>query len=124
MQINLSRNEDKLLPLRVSGLYLRGDKLGKIDFRQLLERVKRAQIQYDRVITELKRLYCQRSVAGAVDAAVAAVIILMVFERGAGGIVRDWSFHCRACGIDRALHGMSAFMGTIERNGQHGEQQN
>ena len=108
----------------ISGLYLRGDKLGKIDFRQLLERVKRAQIHYDRVITELKRLYCQRSVAGAVHAAVAAVIILMVFERGAGGIVRDWNSQDSACGIDRALHGMSAFMGTIERNGQHGEQQN
>jgi len=52
----LSRDEDKLLPLRVSGVYLRRDKPGKIDFGQILERVEQAQIYYDRVIAEPKRL--------------------------------------------------------------------
>ena len=82
------------------------------------------QLRNKRVIVELKRLNGQRSMAGAVYAAVAAVIILMMFKRCTGGIVRGRSFRCCACRSDRTLHGMSAFMGTIERNGQHDEQKN
>jgi hypothetical protein len=105
-----------------SGVYLRRDKLCKVDFRYEFERVGRAQIYYDGVIIELKRQNSQRSVAGAVYAAVAAVIILLVFKRGAGGIVRSRSINCSACSSDRDLHGVSTFMGTLDRNGQHDKQ--
>jgi len=82
---------------------LRGDKLGKVDFRQILERVERVQIRYDRVIAELKRLNSERSVAGAVYAAVAAVIVLMMLKRCAGCIVRGGGLLCRACCMSRGL---------------------
>jgi hypothetical protein len=68
---------------------LRGDKPGKIYFGQMLERVKAAQIQYDGVVAKLKRLNGLRRMTSAVAAGIAIIIILVLFKRGTGALVRS-----------------------------------
>lgn len=88
----------------------------------MLERVKRAQIQYDGVIDELKRLNGQRGMASAVDTGVAAVVIVVLFERGTRTLVKRRDFSMRApvvCRFHLVLHGMGASMHAIECDGQH-----
>lgn len=70
-----------------SGVYLRGDKLGKIDFGQMLEGFGRTQIQDNGVVTELKRLDGQRSMTSAVLATVAPIVILVVLKRSGRRVV-------------------------------------
>jgi len=108
----------------VSGWYLWGDELGKVDFGQKPEGIKSLQIRNDRVVTELNRHYDQRGMTDAVYAAVTAVIILMMLKRGAGGIiVGGVLFQHGTARIYLTLHGMRAFMHAMDRNDQYGEQQ-
>ena len=51
MRTNCSRRS-------VLGVFLRGDKLGKIDFGQMLERFRRKDIKNEGIIAELKLLNC------------------------------------------------------------------
>ena len=106
---------------------MRGDKFGKIDFGQMLERVRRVQIQYDGIIAEFKRLHSKRRMAGAVDAGVAAIRILVLFMRGARTVVRVGNFRSRDLIVScchMVLHGMGAFMHAIDRDGQHDQEEN
>ena len=62
----------------------------------------------------------------AIDAGIAAIIILVLFERGTRALQRcgysgiqfmaGWRWHV-------VLHGMGAFMHTIDRDGQHDHEQ-
>lgn len=84
----MSQNQDELLPSRRLGVYLRRNKLGKIDFGQMPEWVRRAQIRNDRVITQLKLLDGQGGMTGAVAAGIATIVIIVLFERGTRTLVR------------------------------------
>ncbi len=102
-------------------LYLRGDKQGKIDFGQMLEWFRHAQIHYDGVIAELKRLNGQGSMAGAVDTGITTIIIGVLFKGAARTRVKcgkDLSI----CRCRTALHGMSAFVHAMDRDGQHDDE--
>ena len=110
-----------------SGLFLRGDKFGKIYFRQMLEWIRRAQIGNARVITELKRLDGQRCMAGAVAAGIATIMISVLFERCTRTVASCGNFRVRcpfAGGSLVALHGMGTFMHASDRDGQHDQNEN
>ncbi len=67
-----------------SGQVLRGDKLGKIDFGQVLEWVGRTQIQNEWIMTDLKLLDVQGRMTGAVAAVIATIVIIVLLKRGTG----------------------------------------
>lgn len=77
----------------LSGQVLRGDELGKMDFRQITEDGWAAQLQNDRIVLQGKRFNDQGCVTGAGGTAVAAVVVLMILQRCTGlpmaGSVRD-----------------------------------
>ena len=84
------------------------------------------QIKNQRVEIEFKLLNNQRRVTGAVEAVVATVIILMLFQGRARALVRFGNFRRQcliACSRKVTLHGMRAFMHAIDRDGQHDHQQ-
>ena len=59
---------------------------------------------------------------GAVAASITAIVIFVLFEWSTGTLMRHGNFRMRTlivscCHV--ALHGMSAFMHTIDRDGQH-----
>lgn len=72
---------------RALGVDLRRDKLGKIDFRQILEGIRRVQTRDDRVVAEFKYLYCKRSMTNTVNAGIAPIIIFMLFKGRRGALV-------------------------------------
>ncbi len=93
----------------------------------MLERVRRVQIKYDGIIAEFKRLNSKRRMAGAVDAGVAAIRIFVLFMRGARTVVRVGDFRSRDLIVfccHMALHGMSAVVHAIDRDGQHDHEEN
>lgn len=110
----------------VSGVVLRGNKLGEKDFGEMLEWVRRAQVQNHGVIPELKLLNGQRRMTGAVRAGVAAIVIIVLFMGGTRALVRCGHFNVR-CSVacrQMTLHGMSAIMHTIDRETQRHDQEN
>jgi hypothetical protein len=101
---------------------LRGNEFGQVNFGQILEWIRSAQIYNEGVITELKPLHGQRRMANAVVAGVATIIIVVLFERGTGALVRYGYFRMRRsaiCFCHRMLHGMGTFMDAIDRDSQH-----
>lgn len=92
----------------------------------MLERVGRLQSKNQRVEIKSKLLDDQGSMAGAVEAVVATVIILVLFQGGAWALVRFGNFRRQcliACSREVTLHGMRTFMHAIDRHGQHDHQQ-
>ena len=81
IRANYSRRE-------VLDVYLRGNKLGKIDFGQEFERFEDVQVQNERIIAQLKSLNGQGRMTSAVAAGIAIIIICVMFKRGTGTLVR------------------------------------
>ena len=93
----------------------------------MLERVGRVKIKYYGMIAEFKRLNSKRRMASAVDAGVAAIRIFVLFMRGARTLVRGGNFRSLDLIVfccHMALHGMSAIVHAIDRNGQHDHEEN
>lgn len=84
------------------------------------------QIKNQRVEIEFKLLNDQGRMAGAVEAVVATVIILVLFQGGAWALVGFGNFRRQClivCGREVTLHGVRTFMHAIDRDGQHDHQQ-
>lgn len=72
----------------VSDVVLRGDELGKIDFRQMPEGIGYLQVYEERVVTQLKLLERKSDVADAVNTDIAGMRIGLMLQRTAGTMFR------------------------------------
>jgi hypothetical protein len=93
----------------------------------MFEGVIRAQVNNDGVITKLKLLNGERRMASAIDAGIATIMIIVLFERGARARVRCGNFrrgYLTACRCHVTLHGMSTFVRDIDCCGQHDHEEN
>lgn len=104
---------------RVLGLYLRGDKLGKIDFWQILEGVGSLKNRNNRwVVVEFNVLGGQRRMTSTVDTGIAAIGNLMLIKGGTRTLVGCGNVLI-ICRHHIILHCMNTFVHTINRDGQH-----
>ena len=90
------------------------------------ERVRRGQVHKNRVIVELKRLDGQGRMASAMGARIARIEIIVLLTGGTRALVGCGHFckRCASAGCCRVtLHGMGAFMGAMNRDGQNDRQE-
>lgn len=101
---------------------MRRNEFGKVDFGQKPERLRWFEVDDEGGVGQLELLKGERSMADAVDAGIAPVLVVILLNRTAGAVIRGEKFRLSrliACHRGLNLRSMSCFAHAMSHRGKY-----